>query len=309
MKLLSILDFDEVRVRRPRRQVFLCGGRLDQVPDVACSVREALLRSLPARNAIGPAEIILAERANEALAASSFDNLLDLERCLAAVVDAIILIVESAGSQCELGAFVVVEEIRHKLTVITLNQYYNEPSFIRLGAIKFLEGNSDSAEVHPFDWQGVDGGVAVPDYALQGMITEIIARIEKVPSKQKFNKKSVGHIILLTLSFCHLLRSAKLGDIKVCFDVVAPEIALTEINIRNYLDTLIICGLIDRAANGAKNVYYVSLVDRIPLDAAFTADAKDTERNILRWIETITEQIAEEDSIRLKLFREHNHAA
>ena len=121
--LLMLIHFDKSVLRRDSRFVFLCGGMLDAAASKPSSVREALLRHLPLRSEINGTQIILAERATEALPGSNFTNLLDLEEYIAAVVDGVILIVESAGSVCELGAFVKTPEISAKLGSVRISTF------------------------------------------------------------------------------------------------------------------------------------------------------------------------------------------
>jgi len=296
----------ELRVHRPKSLIFLCGGQQNQALEVVPSVREALLRHIPDRGQVGVSTIILAERATEALAESNFSNLLDLEEYIAAVVDAVVLIVESAGSICELGAFAKTDEIRRKLVIIIANIHNNGRSFITLGALKYIAESADSAEIHPFDWHEHNGGMVVPEYALNGMVTEINSAIDRVVARPKFNPGSIGHRIYLTLALCHILRGAKLGELKECLELALP-VKVPESELKKYLNILQICGLLERVANGAKHIHYVSLVDRLPIVAAFRAGAAAGERNILRWLSEISADIRDEDPVRLELFREHNH--
>ena len=72
-------------------------------------------------------------------------NALDLEKRLAAFSDAIVMLVESAGSIAELGAFSLPEEIRRKLIPILDDKYRNEASFINTGPVKWIHDDEDCA--------------------------------------------------------------------------------------------------------------------------------------------------------------------
>lgn len=291
----------------PTSQIFLCGGRTDQAASHAPSVREALLRHLPKRNSLGSSNIILAERANEALPDSNFTNLLDLEECIAAIVDAVVLIVESAGSICELGAFAKTDEIRRKMLIIIPNEHDNVKSFIKLGPLKYMRDISSSSEIHPFDWNFINSILSVPEYSLDGMITEISNSVSKIERNPKFDKILIGHRIYLTLAFCHLLRGAKLNEIKECFRMTTID-DITDRDIKKYLDTLQICGLVERASNGSKHVHFIPKITQLPIKAAFQKNIGDEKRDILRWIQSIAADILQEDPVRMKMFQRHNHA-
>jgi len=66
-------------------------------------------------------------------------NLLKLEDDLARNVDIIILPLEGIGTYCELGAFVVNENLLPKIIVINNNIFKNSRSFINLGPIDLIK--------------------------------------------------------------------------------------------------------------------------------------------------------------------------
>jgi hypothetical protein len=101
-QLIADIDFSKCKVIRPENLMFLCGGEQGAGKTPLPSVREALLRHLPNREKFGESRILLAEQAVDAFADTAFENLLDLEECIAAIVTSVVLIVESAGSICEL---------------------------------------------------------------------------------------------------------------------------------------------------------------------------------------------------------------
>ncbi len=60
----------------------------------------------------------------------------------------------SAGSICELGAFVKTKEISDKLIVLISSENDNISSFIKLGALEYFSELSPSdAEISPFHWE------------------------------------------------------------------------------------------------------------------------------------------------------------
>ncbi len=112
-ELLSKVDFEKSKIIQPQKLVFVCGGARSGIPAAPTSMREILLTRAEAAGNPGElagVKVILAEAAVNYLAESSFSNLLDLERYIAAVVHAVVLIVESPGSICELGAFVILQK-------------------------------------------------------------------------------------------------------------------------------------------------------------------------------------------------------
>lgn len=130
-ELLKRIDFEQSEIVHLQKLVFVCGGKASKIPSSPASLRELLLHeasSAGTPDKLGGAAVLLAEEAEKALAKSNFGNLLDLEEYIAAIVHAVVLIVESPGSFCELGAFVKTREICEKLIAIIPSRYKNEPS-------------------------------------------------------------------------------------------------------------------------------------------------------------------------------------
>lgn len=308
IELLKLVDFDKSEIRRDNRAVFLCGGQLNVAAPVCPSVREALLRHLPTRDKIDGAKIILAERAKEALPGSKFTNLLDFEEYISAAVDGVILIVESAGSICELGAFVKTPEINFKLIIVISSVHYNTPSFVKLGALDYFEqSDTGNNETSPFHWDLVEDGVVVHDYVLLDMVSEIKDSIQRVRAKGKFAASDLGDRIYLTLSICYLLRGAKLAEIKECYREIG--LGKFEREIVRHLSVLEILDYLMPVSHGKKITFFVPMIARLPLKIAFGSDVPNRDRDTLRWVRDISGLIAKHEPTRMKIFQEHQNAA
>lgn len=308
IEFLGHVDLEKTRLRKPRSSVFFCGGKIDEDPTKKHSVRDIILKNLPHRDKIEDISIVLAETAKEALAESNFDNLLDMEECIASVVDGVLLIVESPGSVCELGTFTKTDEIRRKLVAILPNAHANFPSFITLGPVKFIEHKNDGGIVEPVHWDAAGGVISIDDIARASIIDECKTQVaSNFAKREQISLQSVGHQIFIVLAICHLLRGPKLGEIKKCLDSVGLE--LTEDMIRKYLDTLEVCSLLKTVRYTKKRIHYVPRTDRVVLDFGFKVGTPDADRNALRWIDRIKDEIATEEPERLDIFQEHNDAA
>ncbi len=114
----------------PLKLYFICGKEFDK------SKREnrSLLRDLIEKSDIN-AKCIFAEE-------MYFDdleyNLLQFENVLANISEKIIIILESPGTFCELGAFVNVEESKSKLIVINEDNPNYDNSFITKGPLQLV---------------------------------------------------------------------------------------------------------------------------------------------------------------------------
>lgn len=308
IEFLGHVDLGRTRLRKPRSSVFVCGGKIDHDPAQRLSVRDLILKGLPDRNVLEGARIVLAEEAKDALAQSNFDNLLDMEECIAAVVDAVLLVVESPGSVCEFGAFTKTDEIRKKLVAIISNEYANVPSFITLGPVEFINGKNDGGVVEPVHWDHDAGGVTIDNIARAAIIEECRTQAAgNFAKREAIDPDSLGHTIFIVLAICHVLRGAKLGEIKRCMEVLG--FTLLEGTIRKYLDTLEVCGLIKTIRYTKKRIHYVPRTERVVLEFGYKVGTPDGDRNTLRWLDRIKDDIVSEESDRMVIFQEHNDAA
>jgi hypothetical protein len=259
---------------------------------------------------LGGAKVILAEAAVDYLAESSFDNLLDLERYIASVVQAVVLIVESPGSMCELGAFVMTPEICAKLIIVMQSEYIPLSSFITSGALKYFKYQQQEYDANDrvlgYEWNidNKDKSITVQDYIVDNMLNSLTLAMDAIHSNHatetfKYNIK--GHIIFLTLAFCHLLRAAKQVDLKKCFE--ASNIKITEVDLKHQIDILAICGLIKQVRHG-KLDYYVAKVGKMPLEIAFQENIDKADRNTPRWIARIVDALKsdKEEKFRIEMF-------
>lgn len=309
------IDFNKSKIVFPRKLVFVCGGRSNGNETAPTSMRELLISHSSKTSEIGEfqgSRILLAEEAVNALADSHFENLLDLEEHIAAVVSNVLLIVESAGSICELGSFVKVEEISEKLVVIMLSDHSYPASFITSGALGYYKQNHNNPQVLGFSWATSEGGiVSAADYVLDKMVSDIPEAMKAVASNGKeeiFKKSNIGHRIYLVLAVCHALRAAKLAEIKMALRAsgVTGE-SFNEKDIKRCLDILIICKLLKPVMHG-KLDYYVSQVNDLPLKISWKKGTADKDRDTLRWIREISEAGKIDDKDRFEIFWEHKNA-
>lgn len=90
---------------------------------------------------------------------------LTFEELLAELSDDIIIIVESYGTVCELGAFTVNEKYFRKLLVINNEQFRNKKSFINEGPIrKLLAENEDRYILTKYDYEVFKSNFQINDY-------------------------------------------------------------------------------------------------------------------------------------------------
>ena len=128
-------------------------------------------------------------------------------------------------------------------------------------------------------------------------------KVHKAHLRERFDTLKLGHKLYLALSFCHLLRAAKITDLKACF--TAAKVIVSENEIRKYLDTLVICRLLKEFEHGSVT-FYVAHTLRMPLVVAFNKNVPNSERDTMRAISRIKEIIEVDEPYRLEMFRDHH---
>jgi len=115
------------------RLVFLCGGKDSER-------REDLRKYLTKRHP--ELRVFYAEAVWSLLTDRRETNLLHVESQLAALADAVLVLVESPGTFAELGAFASLEELRRKLIPILDCRHDKTESFLNVGPIRWVDKES-----------------------------------------------------------------------------------------------------------------------------------------------------------------------
>lgn len=114
---------------------------------------------------------------------------LTFEELLADLSDQIIIIVESPGTICELGAFTVKKEYINKLLIINNKAYENNKSFINEGPIKKMIDIKEDKVI----WTSYEFNEFKEDFFVKSYIKEVIKRdLEFQPNKtEKLDLKNL----------------------------------------------------------------------------------------------------------------------
>jgi hypothetical protein len=127
--LYDDLKLDGVRVFRPSKFMFLCGGYISNDKEAkAKNLRDYLFR---VRQIADKYNIVLAEKATQLFRDSEYDDLISFEEDIARIAAVVLVIAESPGSLAELGAFAGLDPAIHR--------------------------NKAAGESPPFSWQSIVG--------------------------------------------------------------------------------------------------------------------------------------------------------
>ena len=206
--LITRVGQHEVRFRHTPVVLFLCGK-------FKSPLREELAKYI--RQSFPEHLLFYAEDVWDDIATTGVgeDNALELEARLAALADAVILVVESPGTFAELGAFAVSVDLRRKLLPVCDKHYETADSFLNLGPLKWVAQQSSFKPPIQADF----------DVILLSA-SELDDRLARIPSPQSRSVRSVDVASGKELVF-------------LVADLVALLAPVTETHLKYYLDGII----------------------------------------------------------------------
>lgn len=270
------LDLARLRVVRPSKFVFLCGGQTDNQSAHPLSLRDYIYRTKPIQNRL-KADVVLAERAVQLYRDTHYSDLISFEEDIAVISSVVLLIAESRGSLAELGAFSSNETIRKSLRVIVQQKYASAESFIRYGPIERLMQAGQRNFVGFYPWRVTHTGRFLKSSA-RLHYTEIrkfvAAHLAAVPASELYHLSAERQPFFLIYWIIYLSLAIASNDLYSCTQMLRPEIKPEEI--RNKLYCMELAGWINRTSYSGKDYFFV-LHERDPFGYAFRAAASDRD--------------------------------
>jgi hypothetical protein len=284
-EVAKTLNIRESIVQNPIKKIFLCGGqRIQKVGEPPVSLRGQLIALLEDPDRILPSYIVLAEEAvawYHSLSSNRFSNLVELEACIAALSTQILLIVESAGSMTELGAFSFDNRLSKKLYAVLDKSYEKDQSFIMDGPIAKIR---DLGGYCGRDWllkpkePEIDSVKAKA--VSQRIITEILnPEIKRSPKKQTFDDQSVGHKMLLISDLVCL--GGALREPEIFSFVKALNVELTRFELGQYLFLLGKMKFLSETHEGMDD-YFFQVDPNLKFVTYATSDGRQFDRDRYR---------------------------
>lgn len=174
--ILQTLRAKEYHFRRVKRVAFLCGGfespRRDRLAEYISRHRSDFL-------------VFYAEAVWNVIAAQPDANALQMESQLAELADIVIIVVESAGTFTELGAFALSPELRKKLLPILPTEHREAESFINTGPVRWVDRESDFAPAIWTDHRVILGATEEVDERLARLPPSGSARVSDIANHPK----------------------------------------------------------------------------------------------------------------------------
>lgn len=257
-QLFEDLDKVNLRVSRPTKFVFLCGGKTDPgKPKHPLSLRQYLLHERSLAGKLDGA-IILAETANQLYRDTSYSDLISFEEDIAELSSTVTVITESAGSLAELGAFTGNEKIRSRVSIISQQEFAHAESFVRFGPIERIK-NDDEERVAFFPWRKNSSQLVVKSSASAdvGEIANFINRmIAKTPMEESYNSATPGLILHLNIIWLmQLCIGLSLTELLALYNEMF-DASVTQSRIKNALYCLQIAKWVDVLEYSNKHYWY-----------------------------------------------------
>ncbi|MFS8147961.1 retron St85 family effector protein [Rhizobium sp. BR 249] len=255
LKFHTDLDFQHIRVKRPRKFVFFCGGVIGNDDNKPKSLRQYLLRT---RN-IAPrikADIVLAETANQLYRDTEFNDLITFEEEIAIISSLVLVIAESAGSLAELGAFATSNQIRQTMAVIMRTEHYGQNSFVRYGPIEKLRRENDK-RIGTFPWRSNGHDILVKSSIRDHVrvITDFInSQISIEPDEFLFRSNEQFQSFCIILWILHISRAISITELEDYSSRLGLNI--TRKDIKNKLYCMKIAGWVDEYTYSNKTYWH-----------------------------------------------------
>jgi hypothetical protein len=283
-------DLDKLRVSRPSKLIFLCGGAINSKKSSRPSnLRDYLLRYDPIKTQY---KIVLAEAAVTLFRETDYKDLISFEEHIAQISSIVLVIAESPGSLAELGAFSSNEHIKPSLRVLMQEKLYNAESFVKLGPIRRMT-NERRELVGVYPWSSLkDGRVVISSLRRhkRAIVSFINDHVDSTPTSRAYsslNGAARFYLIYWVVFLCLAVSRSTLSDY-----VRALDPSLSESDIRNALYCMQLAGWVDSVPYGPKDYVFVNH-DADPFDYSFKAGARGSDSKRRKMAVTVALRAAE----------------
>lgn len=196
------IDISRSKLRSGSRRISIFGGLTTNSGGGVLSQRGTFLAF--ARNL--SATFIVPEDYTSWNHFDTYSDLLTFEEDVCALVDHILVFVESAGSIAELGALIKMPDIGSKLTVV-ISSHHPKESFIQLGLARYWEKQNENAEVL------FTRNEQLRQDEVDYIGLHVAQKIALQSELEGLDLKKLRHLIYLIVDFVDLIQVARPNDI------------------------------------------------------------------------------------------------
>lgn len=213
LQFLESLDLSASRIELSNSAIVLvCGGPVPD-PKLYPEAPDPPIASL--RHAISKVhtsfEIFRPEEIKNWHSDAVFKDLVSFERALASICSLIVIILESAGSMAELGAFSQLPELSEKSITICSSEFDNHISFINLGILRFLTAK-DRSRVKRYPWN-IKNPEQIAREVIDDAISDIQLELEKSPKSTALKIDHDFHCMVMISELLRLFIALKESEI------------------------------------------------------------------------------------------------
>ncbi len=252
------LCFKSLRVNKSTSPVvLLLGGKF---PDPYTSSPYSSLRhALYECSSSSDIEFFRPEDITSWLEDSRFENLLQFEVELSGVCSNVVLIIESAGSIAELGAFSQNPTILKKLLIIK-PATENPISFIQLGILRHIEAEfrEEEKKVLSVPWRTSSPSEIKSEF-VEHVLAEITVETRNIKDSEVLDCDNTSHVTTVVRELIRLFCALKLSEIISYLDMF--QIFITKDDLKRKLYILEKFKLI-KVVEYFRDVYYLSTEEK-----------------------------------------------
>ena len=275
--LYDDLNLDGVRVSRPSKFMFLCGGYIEKDQNARpVNLRDYLFR---VRQIANRYDIVLAEKATQLFRDSDYNDLISFEEDIARIASVVLVIAESPGSLAELGAFTANDTIRNALRVVIQQQHEIAESFVRYGPIERIK-KAKRANLAVYPWRMHANGtlnISSTKPHFKEIVKFLDEHVNSVPTSTIFTRLGEAEKFYIIYWIIHLCLAVSTTQLRSYVQLIIPD--ATEEFIKNKLYCMQLAGWIERRSYSNKD-YLWALHDADPFDYEFKSGV--TERVTIR---------------------------
>jgi hypothetical protein len=245
--LINHLRRTKYRFRKLDPVIFLCGAAQSKSRD---AIRAYLQKHTP------DLDVFYAEKVWEQIASLKERDALQMEEDLAKLADLVIVIVESAGTLTELGAFSLSPRLRQKLLPVVDEKYLHDSSFITNGPLRWID--SESA-FRPTIYTTLS--------MVLSSIDQIEERIARIPESHSIKisdlSKSPKHFLFFIYDLITVIQPASLLMINYYLSAIVPSLSSSSVNVPTLIGLAVAMRLLRpiTVTNGLLGEVYYAPVD------------------------------------------------
>ncbi|MFP3502857.1 retron St85 family effector protein [Burkholderia sp. SIMBA_062] len=216
------IDLAKSRVRKADRRITVFGGPVNN-PNGLPSQRSSFLTTLSLTRPQYAGHVITPENYKDWNHFGTYNDLLHFEEDLCALVDVIVIFLETEGAIAEFASFLKAPSALKKIIIGISETYSDHDSFINLGLVRHLRFHIQPKDTDPDPVFTISEQID-PDES-KFIAEEIDRRLDLLRGNEAIDKNNMRHIMLLVADFIELIQVARKNDILTFLENLEIELS------------------------------------------------------------------------------------